>query len=135
MYAGLVDDNGGLQWYDGVRKFRDAGGATVATDIRARDYAEFIGEAAMRDSYLKAPYYKPAGYPEGVYRVGPLARLNVADRCGTPVADAELEEFRQRCGVLVHSSFHYHYARLIELLHAFEKIELLLAAPENLSKH
>ena len=135
MYAGLVDGNGGLQWYDGLLKFRDAAGATVVTDIRTRDYADFIGEAAMRDSYLKAPYYKPNGYPDGVYRVGPLARLNVADRCGTPLADAELEEFRQRCGPLVHSSFHYHYARLIELLHGLEKIELLLADPEILSKH
>ncbi len=135
MYAGLVDDNGGLQWYDGLLKFRDAGGATVATNIRARDYAEFIGEASMRDSYLKAPYYKPSGYPDGVYRVGPLARLNVSELCGTPVADTELEEFRQRCGLLVHSSFHYHYARLIELLHGLEKIELLLADPEILSKH
>jgi NAD-reducing hydrogenase large subunit len=135
MYAGLVDDNDGLQWYDGLLKFRDAGGATVATDIRSRDYAQFIGEAAMRDSYLKAPYYKPSGYPDGVYRVGPLARLNVADLCSTPVADVELEEFRQRCGPLVHSSFHYHYARLIELIHGLEKIELLLADPEILSKH
>src|ERR1035441_6401713 len=51
MYAGLVDSKGGLQWYNGLLKFRDAEGATVATDIPARDYAQFIGEAAMRDSY------------------------------------------------------------------------------------
>jgi NAD-reducing hydrogenase large subunit len=135
MYAGLVDDDGGLQWYDGLLKFRDAEGATVATDIRARDYTQYIGEAALRDSYLKAPYYKPVGYPEGVYRVGPLARLNVADRCGTPAADRELAEFRQRSGPIVHSSFHFHYARLIELLHGLEKIELLLNDAEILSKH
>ena len=98
MYAGMVDGDGGLQWYEGLLKFRDAAGATVATDIRARDYTEYIGEAALRDSYLKAPYYKPVGYPDGIYRVGPLARLNVADRCGTPAADCELAEFRQRCG-------------------------------------
>ncbi len=60
------------------------------------DYATYIGEAAMADSYLKAPYYKPVGYPHGIYRVGPLARLNAADRCGTPEADKELEEYRQR---------------------------------------
>ncbi len=135
MYAGMVDDNGGLQWYDGLLRFRDAQGAMVSTDIRARDYAKFIGEASLRDSYLKAPYYKPAGYPDGVYRVGPLARLNVADEFGTPAADRELAEFRQRFGPMVHSSFHFHYARLIELLHGLEKIAILLDDPEILSKH
>ncbi len=135
MYAGLVDDSGGFAWYDGLLTFKDAAGAIVAADIRARDYAEFIGEASLRDSYLKAPYFKPEGYPQGVYRVGPLARLNVAESCGTPLADRELAEFRQRCGAPAHSSFHYHYARLIELLHGLEKIEALLADPEILDKH
>jgi len=135
MYAGMVDDAGGLEWYDGRLRLRDAKGAMVATDIRAADYSRFIGEASLRDSYLKAPYYKPQGYPDGVYRVGPLARLNVADQFGTPAADRELAEYRQRFGPIVHSSFHFHYARLIELLHALEMIELLLADPEILSKH
>jgi NAD-reducing hydrogenase large subunit len=67
--------------------------------------------------------------------VGPGARLNVADRCGTPAADAELAEFRQRCGTISHSAFHYHYARLIELLHGLEKIERLLADPAILDTH
>jgi len=135
MYAGMVDDGGGLQWYDGLLQFKDAGGKTVATDIRARDYAQFIGEAALKDSYLKAPYFKPIGYPAGVYRVGPLARLNVADACNTPEADRELAEFRQRCGAPAHSAFHYHYARLIELLHALEKVEVLLNDPDILNPH
>jgi len=135
MYAGLVDSSGGLQWYDGLLKFRDPAGAIVAAGIPARDYGLFIGEAAMRDSYLKAPYYKPIGYPAGVYRVGPLARLNVADGCGTPAADRELAEYRQRCGPMVHSSFHFHYARLIELLHGLEKIEVLLNDPAIMNKH
>ena len=135
MYAGIVDDNGGLQWYDGLLRFRDAQGAMVSTDIRARDYASFISEASLRDSYLKAPYYKPGGYPAGVYRVGPLARLNVADDFGTPAADRELAEFRQRFGPIVHSSFHFHYARLIELLHGLEKIAILLDDPEILGRH
>ena len=135
MYSGMVDSSGGLQWYDGTLKFKDEQGTTAASDIRARDYARFIGEATMKDSYLKAPYYKPLGYPAGVYRVGPLARLNVADACGTPEADRELAEFRQRCGSPAHSSFHFHYARLVELLHALEKIELLLADPGILDHH
>ena len=135
MYAGMVDSGGGAQWYDGLLQIRDAAGGCVEDAIRAADYARFIGEASMRDSYLKAPYYKPAGYPAGVYRVGPMARLNVARQFGTPLADGELAEFRERCGAPAHSSFHYHYARLIELLHGLEKIEGLLEDPAILDKH
>ncbi len=134
MYAGLVDDQGNAQWYDGLLQFKDAEGHLVASDIRACDYGQFIGEAALRDSYLKAPYFKPLGYPAGIYRVGPLARLNAADAFGSP-ADSELVEYRQRGGTVVHSSFHYHYARLLELLHGLEKIDLLLNDPDILSKH
>ncbi len=82
---------------------------------------------------MKAPYYKPIGYPDGVYRVGPLARLNVADRCGTPDADQELQEYRQRFGRIVESGFHYHYARLIEATYALERMQQLLDDPEILS--
>ena len=88
MCAGLVNQGGGLEWYDGQLKFKDAEGATVAGNILAADYAQYIGEAALRDSYLKAPYFKPQGFPAGIYRVGPLGRLNVAEQCGTPVATA-----------------------------------------------
>jgi NAD-reducing hydrogenase large subunit len=135
MYAGLADEGGGLQWYDGLLQFKDEKGQTVASGIQARDYAKFIGEAALKESYLKAPYFKPIGYPAGVYRVGPLARLNTATACNTPEADRELAEFRQRCGAPAHSSFYYHYARLIELLHGLEKIEVLLNDPAILSPH
>jgi len=135
LYAGLTDDAANLQWYDGLLQFTGPDGAPVAADVRARDYQQFIGEQPLRDSYLKAPYFKPVGYPQGVYRVGPMARLNVAGQFGTPAADRELQEFRQRFGPVVHSSFHYHYARLLELLHGLEKIELLLNDPDILGKH
>jgi NAD-reducing hydrogenase large subunit len=135
LYAGMTDDSGNLQWYDGLLQFKKPDGSIAAADMRARDYPQFIGEATLRDSYLKAPFFKPVGYPAGVYRVGPLARLNVAGQFGTPAADAELAEYRQRFGAMVHSSFHYHYARLLELLHGLEKIEVLLNDPEILSKH
>jgi NAD-reducing hydrogenase large subunit len=126
MYAGLVDASGALQLYDGGIRFRDSEGAIVADQIRPRDYAQYIGEASLPTSYLKAPYFKPVGYPEGVYRVGPLARLNAADRIATPDAQKEFEEYHQRCGVVVQSAFHYHYARLIEALYALERIGMLL---------
>ncbi len=135
MYAGLVDAAGGLQLYDGGLRFRDSDGNILADQVPAGAYGEYIGEAAVPTSYLKAPYYKPIGYPSGTYRVGPLGRLNAADRCGTPEADAELEEFRQRFGRMVHSSFHYHYARLIEVLFALERMEALLDDPAILSEH
>jgi NAD-reducing hydrogenase large subunit len=135
MYASLVDGAGNLQFYDGPLRFRDAAGEIVQNGLPPEDYAEYIGEATLRESYLKAPYYKPLGYPEGIYRVGPLARINVANACGTPLADAELQEFRQRFGRVPHSAFLYHYARLIEVLYALERMKTLLARPEIIDTH
>jgi len=135
MHAGLVDGKGNLQLYDGMLRFRGRSGEIVEDEIAAEDYADWIAEASLRDSYLKAPYFKPEGFPEGAYRVGPLARINVADQCGTPLADAELVEFHQRFGSPAHSAFLYHYARLIEIVHALEKIAQLLADPRILEKH
>lgn len=135
MHAGLVDADGRLQVYDGTVRFSDAAGRTAGRIVKPLEYAKVIGEAAMPDSYLKAPYFKPLGYPEGIYRVGPLARLNVAEKCGTPEADTELQEYRQRLGRMVHSSFFYHYARLIEALWAIERLEELLHMSEVLDRH
>jgi NAD-reducing hydrogenase large subunit len=135
MYAGLVDAKGNLQLYDGNLRFRDAAGEIVEDHIPADEYANWISETSLRNSYLKAPFFKPKGVNEGIYRVGPLARLNVATQCGTPKADAELAEFRQRFGTPAHSSFLYHYARLIEILYALERIEVLLADPQIFDEH
>ncbi|MGA7475388.1 MAG: Ni/Fe hydrogenase subunit alpha [Candidatus Sulfotelmatobacter sp.] len=135
MHAGLVDRKGNLQFYDGVLRFRSRSGEIVKDEIAAEDYADWIAEASLRDSYLKAPYFKPQGFPEGTYRVGPLARMNVADQCGTPLADTEFVEFHQRFGSPAHSAFLYHYARLLEIVYALEKIELLLSDPQILEKH
>jgi NAD-reducing hydrogenase large subunit len=129
MYCGLVGPDGSLRLYDGNLRFVGPDGAIVADQVRPDDYAAHIGEASLPDSYLKAPYYRPVGFPDGIYRVGPLARLNVADRCGTPDADAELEEYRGRFGRIVQSGFHYHYARLIEALYALERMQQLLDDP------
>jgi NAD-reducing hydrogenase large subunit len=134
MYAGLVDDGGAMQWYNGRIRFRTAAGE-VAADVEPARYGEFIAEAALPDSYLKAPYFVPTGYPEGVYRVGPLARVNVADGFGTPDADMELREFRQRYGDMVEGSFHYHYARLIEVVYGLERLRTLLESAVILDKH
>ncbi len=135
MYAGMVDAKGNLQLYDGGLRFRSATGDVVEEYIPAEEYANYIGEASLRDSYLKAPFFKPVGYPGGVYRVGPLGRLNAASQCGTPKADAEFKEFHQRFGTVAHSAFLYHYARLIEIVYALEKIETLLDDTRILETH
>jgi NAD-reducing hydrogenase large subunit len=135
MYAGLVDSNDNLQLYDGDLRFVDAAGEIVVDRMPARDYATYIGEATVPHSFLKSPYFKPIGFPEGTYRVGPLARLNVAARCGTPAADIEFTEYHQRFGKAVQSSFHFHYARLIEIIYALERMEALLNDPDILGPH
>jgi NAD-reducing hydrogenase large subunit len=104
----------------------------VQDGIEGADYANWIAEMAHPWTYLKTSYFKPMGYPEGIYRVGPLARLNVIDKCGTPRANQEWAEFRELDRGPALSSFYYHYARLIEIVYALETIEELLAAPDIL---
>jgi NAD-reducing hydrogenase large subunit len=135
MHAGLVDAEGNLQLYDGGLRFRGVDGEIVQDHVPPEKYADSIGEASLRESYLKAPYFKPVGYPAGIYRAGPLGRLNAADRYGTPRADEEFKEFHQRFGAVAQSAFLYHYARLSEIVFALERIEALLHDPEILDKH
>ncbi|MGB8885701.1 MAG: Ni/Fe hydrogenase subunit alpha [Candidatus Korobacteraceae bacterium] len=134
MYAGLVDHDGNLQLYDGMLRFR-AADASIVQDVAAENYSQFVAEATVNNSYLKSPFYRPLGYPEGIYRVGPLGRINTAEAMGTPRADAELTEFRQRFGRVAHSSFLYHYARLIEVVYALECMKVLLQEPDVLDTH
>jgi NAD-reducing hydrogenase large subunit len=134
-YLGLVTKTGGLEHYDGNIRIVDQSGNVVADQLDPAKYYEYIGEAVEPWSYMKFPYYKPLGYPEGDYRVGPLARLNVASHCGTPLADAELEEFKKLGkGECIHSAFHYHYARLVEVLFCIETAKCLLEDAALLSE-
>lgn len=134
LFMGLVDAEGTWEHHGGKLRFVDSSASVIADQLDAQNYLEFIGEAVMPSSYLKAPYYKPLGYPDGMYRVGPLARLNVAERMGTPLADAEFKHFRKRGRGAVTSSFLYHYARLIEILTSLERIEQALDDPDLLSQ-
>jgi NAD-reducing hydrogenase large subunit len=129
LFLGLVGPDDTWEHSAGTLRFVNAAGQTVC-EFEPRQYAEHIGEAVENDSYLKSPYYRPLGYPDGCYRVGPLARLNVCRTMGTPLADRELAEYRHRGGAVVHASFLYHYARLIEVLAATERLETLLADPD-----
>jgi NAD-reducing hydrogenase large subunit len=133
MFLSLVSPQGHLEHYDGLLRIKDAQGRIVEDMIPPKDYQRVIGEAVEDFSYMKFPYYKPMGYPQGIYRVGPLARLNNADVCGTPYADVALAEFRmlQEDGPVA-SSFHYHYARLVEIIFAIEMMDRLLHDPHIL---
>jgi NAD-reducing hydrogenase large subunit len=131
LFMGLVGENGGLEHYDGKLRFLDSGGHVIA-DYPNATYMDNIAEIAHPWSYLKTSFYKPNGYPDGIYRVGPLARLNLIDSVETPLAGQEWAEFRELDRGPVLSSFYYHYARLIEILYGLEKIEHLLSDPEVL---
>lgn len=137
LHVGLVSRDGALEYYGGALRVRDGDGNTVADRIDPRHYAEIFGEVSEPWSYLKFPYYKPLGYPQGIYRVGPLSRLNVCDYVDTPLAEAERQAFKALGGdaEVVNNSFYYHYARLIEVVFAIEKTEQLLADPALLGTH
>lgn len=135
LFMGLIDDRGLAEYYDGHLRVIDSEGNIIAGELDPARYQDFIGEAVEPYTYMKFPYYKPLGYPGGTYRVGPLARLNLAGRCDTPLADQEWKAFRNLSPRPLLSSFYYHYARLIEMLYATEKIEALLADRGILDKH
>jgi NAD-reducing hydrogenase large subunit len=135
LFMAIVKPDGGLTFYDGKVRFGDASGKLIAPALEPSRYFEYLGEKVESWSYLKSAYYKPQGYPNGIYRVGPLARLNVADRCGTPKADQELAEFHELQRTAVLSSFHYHHARLVEILYCVERLEQLLTHADILSTH
>jgi NAD-reducing hydrogenase large subunit len=133
LFLGMVGPDGALEHTDGKLRLVDETGAVVRDALEPARWREWIAETAQPDSYVKTTAFRPLGQPAGLYRVGPLARLNVATRCGTPLADAELAEFRQLGRGAVLSSFHAHGARLVEILHALERIERLLDEPLLLS--
>ncbi len=134
-YLGMVraDDNC-INLYDGRMRMLDAEGRELLR-FDGRKYLNYIAEHVEAWSYLKFPFFREAGFPEGSYRVGPLARLNVAEHMGTPLAQAAFEEFRAlRGGKPVNGSLYYHWARLVEGLYAVERAAQLLEDPDILSK-
>lgn len=134
-FMGLVNEDDSVEFTDGALRLIDPAGNILEDGITANRFTEVIGEAVENYSYTKFAYYKPLGYPEGSYRVGPLARLNIAKSMGTPLADAELAEFKQLAAGPVQSSFYYHHARLVDILYGIEKIEQILTDPLILDKH
>jgi NAD-reducing hydrogenase large subunit len=135
LFMGIVKKDGGLTFYDGDLRLVDETGHAIGEDLDPARYFEFLGEKVESWSYLKSAYYLPKGYLGGIYRVGPLARLNVCKQCGTPLADKALATFRALQQQAVVSSFYCHQARLVEILYCVERIEQLLNDPEILSTH
>ena len=128
-YMGLVDANNKVNFYEGDIRVVDPEGKEVAK-FKSADYLDYIAEHTEPWSYLKFPFLKKVGWmglvdgkDSGVYRVNSLARLNVADGIATPLAQAEYEKmFETLGGKPVHATLAFHWARLIELLYAAERL-------------
>ena len=134
-FLGTVKDDGSMDLYDGKLRMMQVDGTYEDFDVQ--NYTDFIREHVEPWSYLKFPYMKKAGEfsmdldnPNGIYRTNTLARMNVVDKIDTPLAQAELEEFREKFGRPAQPTLLYNWARLIELLHNAENTIRLLDDPE-----
>jgi len=139
-YMGLVDEKNKVNFYDGKVRVVDPDGNEFA-NFEAKNYLDHIAEHVEEWTYVKLPYLKKVGWKglvdgaeNGVYRVGPLGRLNAADGMATPLAQEEYELLFKTLGKPVHSTLAYHWARLIELLYAAERAVELVKDPEITSK-
>ncbi len=136
-YMGLVDENNKLNFYDGKIKVVDPNGKEFAK-FRPQEYLDHIRERVEPWSYVKFCYLKNVGWKgfvdgedSGVYRVAPLARLNVADGMATPLAQEAYERMYEVLGGKpVHNTLAFHWARLIEALYASERVLELARDPE-----
>ncbi len=133
-YMGLVQPNGALELYDGTLRMVDVDGALLE-EFDPTHYLDYIAEHVNPYTYLKAPYYKKRGYENGIYRVGPLGRLNAASHISTPLAQSEMKVWKSlNGGKPVEGTLYFHYARLIELLYALERTQELLDDPAILNQ-
>ncbi len=126
-HMSIVREDGAFDIYHGVLRAVDHEGRKILNDVDYQYYNDYIEEEVRTWSYMKFPYLKEYGKEKGWYRVGPLARLNVCDFIPTPLAQKEFEEFKAYTkGKPNGMSLHYHWARLIEVLHSAEVIRDLL---------
>jgi F420-non-reducing hydrogenase large subunit len=134
---GLVDKNSKVNFYDGkIRVTDQQGKEKVKFDVK--DYTKYVAEHVEEWSYIKFPYLKSIGWKgfkdgkdSGIYRVGPLGRLNAAEGMATPLANKEYKKmFETLGGKAINSTLAFHWARLIELLYATERTMELIKDPE-----
>lgn len=130
-HLSLIREDGAMDLYHGNLRAIDCNGKKIFDQIDYRGYLDYIAEEVRSWSYMKFPFIKSIGPEKGWYRVGPLARVNTADFIDTPEADKELKVFKALTeGKPNNITMAYHWARMIELLHAMEKIKELLNDPD-----
>ncbi len=134
-YMGLVDAENRLNFYDGVIRVVTPEGKPFAS-FTAAQYVDYIAERVEPWSYMKFCFLKPVGWKgftdgadSGVYAVAPLARLNAAEKLATPLAQQAAVEYFATLGRPVHHTLANHWARLIELLYAAERMKELADDP------
>lgn len=138
-YMGMVDKDNNVNFYDGDIRVVDPTGNEIVK-FHGSQYLDYIGEHVEPWSYIKFPYLKQIGWKgfvdgkeSGIYRVAPLARLNVSDGMATPLAQEHYEKMYQVLGSKpAHNTLAYHWARLIETLYAAERM-LELASDKDIT--
>jgi len=136
-YMGMVDANNHVNFYDGQLRVVDCNGKEVCK-FAAHQYRDYVAEHVEPWSYMKFTFLKQRGWKgfvEGpdtsIYSVAPLARLNAADGMATPRAQAAYEEyFKTLGGKPVHHTLANHWARVVEMVYAAERIDQLINDPE-----
>ncbi|MBI5717678.1 MAG: Ni/Fe hydrogenase subunit alpha [Burkholderiales bacterium] len=130
----LVRADGAMDLYDGVLRARDAAGNILVDGASDQHYLDLIEEEVKPWTYMKFPYLRRLGPQLGSYRVGPLARMQNCDFIPSPLAEAQRREFLDwGRGQPIHAPLAYHWARMIEVLHAMEVIAELLDDPDILA--
>ncbi len=130
-HLGLVRKDGCLDLYHGNIRAVDSQGKKIFDQVNPLDYAKHLVEEVRDWSYMKFPFIKKIGPENGWYRVGPLARINICDFIDTPEAEKERQEFKALTnGKPNNITMAYHWTRMIETLHAIEKIKELLHDPD-----
>lgn len=139
-YMDLVDDDNKVNFYDGKVRVVDPEGREFVK-FSPNEYLDIVEEHVEPWTYVKFPYLKNVGWKgfvdgaeSGVYRVGPLGRLNASEGMSTPLAQQEFARMYKTLGKPVHSTLAFHWARLIELMNASEKALELSQDPEITSK-
>jgi NAD-reducing hydrogenase large subunit len=130
-YMGLVDEDGAMDLYHGGLRAIDKDGSTLFDHVDYQDYTSYITEEVKPWSYMKFPFMTTVPREVSEYRVGPLARVNACTSIDTPLAEAARREFMAVTnGKPCPHSLAYHWARMIEVVHAAEKIQELLNDPD-----
>ena len=130
-HVSLVRGDGAMDLYHGNLRAITAAGGKIFDQVDYNSYFKYIAEEVKPWSYMKFPFISSLGSETGWYRVGPLARVNACDFIDTPEAEAARREFKDLTGGKPNNvTMAYHWARMIEILHAAEKIRELLGDPD-----